>query len=907
MRPRAWAAVLPLVAFVLAAAITPAQAAPPVVQSIEPASSRLPGGTLITIHGANFGTAAVALVGGETVKPLIQDDATLILNAPPVDAATTLPVQVQNADGTSGTLTLDYAGPRISSLSATTSPGKGGIHITIVGSGFGLAPSVLFGDGEAPIVTGTSTQIVCTIPPGSPGTSPGVRVLDGDVSSATEAFSYDAGPSIIAITPSAGKQKGGTLITIVGRDFGVGAEVSMGGVPASVSSQTDTRIVCTSPPSAAAGTLGVTVTGTAGIPSQPADFIYLAPPTISSISPAGGPAAGGTIVTVQGGNFGPNDRALHRSAQADTSNVGPIRWMAPETIRLTMPPSPDPTTTTPVPVSVTIDGETVALPATFTYDPSPPAVPAPEIVSATTGGPVRGGVLLTINGSNFKPGPGSSTTTFVDGETVTPSFVSNTTVIVPLPERGAGTASRVGVETDGQASPPTNVLYTGSSMSGVNPLYSSRSGGTVITITGFIPDFPRVLVDGDVLEPISATPEEIVFSSPPSGSSSKPVQVLGDGSVTNALSLEYPGPGFTDVTPTQGSSRGGFPITIKGTNFGGSMRVWAGENEAPILSQTPDTTVCLLPADRGCCGGGGGGGGGGGAILLQGVAAGASRTNQLWITYLPVPVISGVTPVAGRKSGGTRLTINGQNFGNGIAVSVGGGSATVIDSSATFIVCDTPAGPAGPADLVVGSGGEVSDPASFEFLDPPSVGSITPDTGPLAGGTLITIVGSNFGPASGSPPRSVRFGDLDGSNATWSPSLLVCTLPPSPGGGPVDVVLTVDGVADTVTGGFTYSNSTGIGDAGLPMRFRLAQNRPNPFAGSTRIEFALPEASAYELSVYDLTGRLVRRYAGQAEPGTTGITWDGRTRTGEAAAPGVYFYRVRAGSHEQTLRMLRLR
>jgi hypothetical protein len=895
LRARAVTLVLPF----LIAAVAPTQAAPPVVQSIEPATSQLPGGVLLTIHGSNFGTGAVALVGGQTVKPLIQDDSTLVLNAPPVDAATQLPVQVQNTDGTSSDLPLDYAGPRISSTSSSSSAGKGGLRLTIAGSDFGLAPSVLFGDAEAPVQSSASTRIVCTVPPGSPGTSPGVRVLDGETSSSVQAFSYDAGASVTAVTPTAGKQKGGTLITIVGRDFGLSATVFMGGASAPVVSQTDTRIVCRSPASAAAGSVQVTVTGSDGTPSQPADFIYLAPPVISSISPTGGPAAGGTIVTVQGANFGPNDRDLKRNAAADTSKVGPVRWMAPESLRLTMPPSPDPTQQTQVAITVSIDGETSTGSIIFTYDPSPPAVPAPAITAVTTGAQVRGGMLITLTGSNFKPTAGSSPDVFVGDDTVSPTLATNTSITCVLPERGAGTATQVGVEVDGQASPPVPVQYDAPAIALTNPSSSSCSGGTAITISGFFPDLPQVLVGGDALEPMSATTREILLSSPPSPVDTRSLQVVGGGSASNSAVLDYPGPDFIDVTPTQGTARGGIPITLKGTDFGGSMRVWAGENEAPILSRTPDTTVCLLPAARG--------GGGGGAIHLQGLAAGAVRTNELAFSYLPVPVISTTDPIAGRKSGGTRLTISGQNFGSSVAVSVGGSNAGVVSFTATAIVCDTPAGAAGPADLVVTSDGVASDPASFDYLDPPVVTSINPDTGPLEGGTYITIVGSNFGPSSGSPPRSVRFGDQDAGVQSWSPVQALCVLPASPAGGAADVVLTVDGVADTAAGGFTYSSSTGIGDAGLPMRFRLAQNRPNPFAGSTRIEFALPEASAYELSVYDLSGRLVWRDVGRAGPGTTALTWDGRTAQGEAAAPGVYFYRLRPGSHERTLRMLRLR
>ena len=68
----------------------------------------------------------------------------------------------------------------------------------------------------------------------------------------------------------------------------------------------------------------------------------------------------------------------------------------------------------------------------------------------------------------------------------------------------------------------------------------------------------------------------------------------------------------------------------------------------------------------------------------------------------------------------------------------------------------------------------------------------------------------------------------------------------------------------------------------------LAQNRPNPFGGSTTIEFALPNASHVNLAVYDVTGRRVLTLVDETRSaGTHRVDVQGHSLT-----PGVYFYRL---------------
>ncbi len=88
----------------------------------------------------------------------------------------------------------------------------------------------------------------------------------------------------------------------------------------------------------------------------------------------------------------------------------------------------------------------------------------------------------------------------------------------------------------------------------------------------------------------------------------------------------------------------------------------------------------------------------------------------------------------------------------------------------------------------------------------------------------------------------------------------------------------------------------------------LAAARPNPFSGETTIAFAIPSAQHVQLSIYDVTGRLVRTLAsGQENAGIHRVTWNGTDDGATRIAPGVYFAKLRAGSQERIEKLVLLK
>lgn len=86
----------------------------------------------------------------------------------------------------------------------------------------------------------------------------------------------------------------------------------------------------------------------------------------------------------------------------------------------------------------------------------------------------------------------------------------------------------------------------------------------------------------------------------------------------------------------------------------------------------------------------------------------------------------------------------------------------------------------------------------------------------------------------------------------------------------------------------------------IPKEFALRQNYPNPFNPSTKIKFDIPKESNVKITVYDITGRLVRTLVNQnMQPASYEVTFDG-----SGLGSGAYFYKLQTDQFAETKRML---
>jgi hypothetical protein len=85
--------------------------------------------------------------------------------------------------------------------------------------------------------------------------------------------------------------------------------------------------------------------------------------------------------------------------------------------------------------------------------------------------------------------------------------------------------------------------------------------------------------------------------------------------------------------------------------------------------------------------------------------------------------------------------------------------------------------------------------------------------------------------------------------------------------------------------------------------FSAASNYPNPFHTTTRISFTLNHPARVSLEIFDLLGRKVHTMAERnLSSGIHSLPWDAG-----ALSDGLYVARLQAGSHIETIRLVRMK
>jgi IPT/TIG domain/Regulator of chromosome condensation (RCC1) repeat len=178
-------------------------------------------------------------------------------------------------------------------------------------------------------------------------------------------------------------------------------------------------------------------------------------------------------------------------------------------------------------------------------------------------------------------------------------------------------------------------------------------------------------------------------------------------------------------------------------------------------------------------------------VQVSGLAKAAAvsvGTSHMLAFGEPRPAVTAVSPSTGPVAGATTVTISGANLGGATAVRFGSSEAAFTVESATSISATAPPGTLGAVNVTVVTPAGTSPTVAadrYTYQQPPTITKVTPATGPVGGGTSITITGTEFTAAS-----AVMIGAAPATTyKVLSATTITATVPPA-SAGTVDVRVT---------------------------------------------------------------------------------------------------------------------
>jgi hypothetical protein len=773
--------------------------ATPTFTSISPASGSTAGGTSVTITGTGFNGVTGVTFGG-TAATGISVSETSITATTPAHGAGAVDVVVTTTGGTAtGTGVYTYSGPpTFTSISPAYGPTGGGTAVTIVGSNFisgGSFGVTIGGAAATSVVRVDSTHITAVTPARTAGARDVVITNNGGQTvTGTNAFTYVSSPTFTSISPEFGPTAGGTAVTIVGSNFISGDTfgVTFGGVAATGVSRTDATHLTAITPAHVSGPVNVVVTTSGGSASRTSAFTYVSAPTFTSISPSSGPIAGGTSVTISGSNFIYGDTFAITFGGVSATGVS---RSSSTTLTATTPAH----AAGPVDVIVTTSGGSVTGTGAYNYRAPPTwgSIAPPSGTSA-------GGTSVTITGTGFT---GATGVTFGGTSGTSLSVGSDSSLTITTPSHSAGSVNVVVTTPGGTVTGTGAFTYIAvPTVTGRSPAFGPLAGGTSVAITGTGFNGVTAVNFGTTAAAsyVYNSPTSITAVSPAGSAGTVNIRVITPGGTSaTSSSNQYTyvaAPTFTSISPSIGSTAAGTDVTITGSNFisGDTFSVTFGGVAATGVSRDDSTHLtATTPAHAA------------GAVDVVVTTSGGSATRTGAFTY------ADIVPSQGPTAGGTAVTIYAptDTFPSGTGtwtVDFGGAAATSVlrvnGVSGTQVTAITPLHAAGPVTVTVKRGSTTyrTLTGGFTYIAPaaPTFSSITPASGPTAGGTPVTIEGSNF--VSGGS-FGVTIGGVAATGISRTDSSHIAATTPAGSAGAKDVVITNnDGQTATGSGAYTY-------------------------------------------------------------------------------------------------------
>jgi hypothetical protein len=306
--------------------------------------------------------------------------------------------------------------------------------------------------------------------------------------------------------------------------------------------------------------------------------VTMAPvPAVQSTTPAGGPLAGGTQVTIDGSGFNAVTSVNFGSQPAASYSV-----ISPTEISATSPAGAG---TANIEVMTNRGVSVLGSSGQFDYTPTVSGV-------SPKSGPATGGTAVTISGSGFT----NATAVSFGGVPATSFSIGSDGVITAQAPPGPGGTFDVTVTTPGGASSTSSsdqFAYL-AVVSGMSPGDGPAAGGTVVTISGAgFTGATGVSFGGVPALAYSVSSDGQITAESPPGTETVDVTITTPGGTSSTSSSDQ----FaylavvSGISPGDGPAAGGTVVTISGAGFTGATGVNFGGVPALAYSVSSDGQI----------------------------------------------------------------------------------------------------------------------------------------------------------------------------------------------------------------------------------------------------------------------------------------------------------------------------
>jgi hypothetical protein len=327
----------------------------------------------------------------------------------------------------------------------------------------------------------------------------------------------------------------------------------------------------------------------------------------------------------------------------------------------------------------------------------------------------------------------------------------------------------------------------------------------------------------------SATPSQ-VLSALVDDATQNALTDIGSGSPNKLLFIGGL-PIVTSVSPNFSAATSTASVTITGENLdnsSGNSVVEFGAGRAASWSSESDTQLVVTSPT----------GTAGAVDLIIDNGRGDQRIMNAF-TYTSgnanAPTIAAISPAEGPTGGGQTVTITGTNLevnSENTSVAFGEAPAQVTSATTTQLQVRTPPGTAGNVIVSVTTS-EGSSTSNYAYVAAPNITSLSTQSGPIAGGTQVTVTGSNLALTS-----SVTVGGVSATLGAVTASSVEFTTPQRPSAtvNSYTLELTTPGGTVTLPSAFTYVPAPSISSiASLGQLTGSSTTLSGPAAGGTGV------------------------------------------------------------------------